>query len=148
MVMSHLGSKATVEVEWLGKEDLRVRFSGKSVDELTVAKSRVAREERGGEARELLAASVAECMTSTLPFYLEWAQVEFRGLRSTAEVITDKDEKGRYCVSMINLNFDIDTSEGETTLKKIERVKKMLDRGCFMSRSLEGGVKVNCSISI
>jgi len=145
--MSSLSSKVTIDIEWLGGEDFKIKFGSKSIDELIISRSRVPREEIGGEARELLAASIAECMSSTLLFYLKWAKIKLNGLRSTVEVITDKDEQGHYRVSMVNLNFNVEIPRDKETLKKLERVKKILSRGCFISRSLERGVKVNFSIS-
>lgn len=146
--MSWLGSKVKIEIEWLGKEDFRIKFDSKAMDNLTVAKSRIPREERGGEARELLAASVAECMMSTLLFYLKWAKLEFDGLKTLVEIVTDKDDKGRYSVGAVNLNFVVDSANDEHALRKVERAKKMLDRGCFISRSLTRGIRVNYSIEI
>ncbi len=148
MHMSWLGSKVRFEIEWLGQEDFRVKFDSKAMDDLTVAKSRIPREEQGGEARELLAASVAECMMSTLLFYLKWAKLEFDGLKTLVEIVTDKDDIGRYSVSEVNLNFVVDSANNEGTLKKVERVKKMLDRGCLISRSLARGIRVNYSVAI
>ncbi|MEM2922762.1 MAG: hypothetical protein QXF26_10670, partial [Candidatus Bathyarchaeia archaeon] len=80
-----------VEMELVTGEDMKIRFSSKSMDDFVIARSRVPREQTGGEAQELLAASLAECMGSTLFFLLRWAQIKLEDFRATVEVITGKD---------------------------------------------------------
>jgi len=144
--MSSLSSRIKVEMEWLGGEDMKIRFKSRSMDDLIIARSRIPREESGGEARELLAASVIECMGSTLFFLLKWAQIKFKNFRSTVEVISDKDEQGRNCIGSINLSLYIDISKDEETLRKFERVENLFKKGCLIGRSMERGIKVNYSI--
>jgi len=144
--MAIFKSKVKVELELLNEEDMRIRFSSKSLNDLIIAKSRLPKEERGGEARELLAASLAECTCSVLLFLLKWAKIDFKNFHSTAEVITEKDETGRLYVGSINLNIHFDAPKDEETLKRIERVKRLFNRGCLISRSLEKGIKTNWTI--
>jgi len=149
--MSNTGTskpQIKVEMKLLTGEDMKIKFNSRSMDDLIIARSRVPREETGGEAQELLAASVAECMGSTLFFLLRWAQIKLEDFQATVEVITDRDEQGRNCVMGINLNLDVDVKKDDETLKKIDRVKNIFNRGCLISRSLERGIKVNYSLDI
>jgi organic hydroperoxide reductase OsmC/OhrA len=138
--------EAKIEIEWFDGGNLRINFKSGSMNDLAMDRSRVPPDNAGGEARKLLAASVAECMGSTLFFLLKWANVEFKGFRATAEAVTAKDEKGRLCVDGVNLTIDVDISKDEETLRKFERVKNLFKKGCLISRSLERGVKAKYSI--
>jgi len=139
-------SEAKVELELLREGDLKIKFNGKTMEDLIIKRVGVPSEEMGAEARKLLAASLAECMCSTLLFLLKWANVEFKDFRAVAEAVTAKDEKGRLCVDSINLKIHIDIPKDEDSVKKFRRVENLFKRGCLMSRSLERGIKVNYSI--
>jgi len=139
-------SETKIELEFL-KQDLRIKFHSDRMRDLILKRSQVPREKLGSEARRLLAASLAECMCSTLLFLLKWAGVDSEGFKATAETITSKDEKGRLCVDSINLTVHLDILEDVETSKKIQRVESLLKRGCLISRSLERGIRVRYSLA-
>lgn len=139
-------STVKIELELLNEGDMRIGFGSQAMDDLVVAKTRIPKEERGGEARQLLAASLAECACSTLLFLLKWAKIDIKGFKATAEVITDKGADGSICVDSINLNIHVDAPKDEETLKKLERAKALFNRGCLISRSLARGIKTSWTI--
>ncbi|MBS7633314.1 OsmC family protein, partial [Candidatus Bathyarchaeota archaeon] len=101
----------------------------------------------GSEARQLLAASLVECMCSTLISLLNWARVDLKMFQAEAKVISGKDEEGRLCIDSINVNVNIGIPEDEETLRKLKRAEILFERGCLMSRSLKRGIKVNYSVN-
>ena len=116
------------------------------MDDLIIKRAGIPQEEMGAEARKLLAASLAECMCSTLLFMLKWAGVKVENFKAVAEAITAKDEKGRNCVDNINLTIYLHIPKDENMIKKFKRAENLFKRGCLMSRSLERGIKVNYRI--
>jgi len=136
-----------VELEWLGDEDLRVKFGSRAFDDLTIMKSRVPPEERGGEARELLAASAVECMATMLLYLLKKVRVDLQGLRAAAEVTAGKDEEGNLCVEAVDVAIRVGIPGDDEARSRFERVRTILQKGCLISRSLERGVHVRYDIS-
>ena len=141
-------SEAKIDLELLESGDLKVRFNSECLNDLTIKRAGVPKEKIGAEARELLAASLAECMCSTLFFLLDWAKVKFTGFRASAYVATGKDEKGSVHVDSINLAISLKIPKDEETLEKFKRVESLFKKGCLMSRSLERGIRVGYSITI
>ncbi len=140
-------SEVRTELERLENGDLKIRFKSETMPDLTIKRAGVPREKIGAEARNLLAASIAECMGSTLLFLLDWAKIDLRGFEAVATVSTGRDQNGRVCVDTVDLKFDVQMPEDEETRKRFERVKRLFKRGCLMSRSLPRGIKVNYSIN-
>jgi organic hydroperoxide reductase OsmC/OhrA len=136
-------SKIGIDIERLESGDLTIRFNNENIKDLVIKKEM----KKGGEARQLLAASLAECMCSTLIFLLDWKKIDVKKFHTKAEVVTQKDDQDRICVDSINLEIQIDTPKDDQTIRKLKRVKNLFKRGCLISRSLEKGVKVNYSIT-
>jgi len=144
--MSIFKSDAKIELEMLEGGDLKIKFNSRTMDDLIIKRAGIPQEEMGAEARKLLAASLAECMCSTLLFMLKWAGVKVENFKAVAEVITAKDEKGRNCVNNINLTIYLHIPKDENMMKKFKRAENLFKRGCLMSRSLERGIKINYRI--
>jgi uncharacterized OsmC-like protein len=140
-------SKVIIGLERLENRDLRIKFDNITMEDLIIKKSGISKEKMGGEARQLLAASLVECMCSTLISLLDWARVDLKMFQADAEVISGKDEEGRLCVDSINMKLIIRIPEDEETLRKFKRAETLFERGCLMSRSLKRGIKVDYSIN-
>jgi len=139
-------SEIKIELEQPKNGDLLIKFDSETMDSLIVKKAGVPKEKMGGEARQLLAASLAECMCSTFISLLEWARVKYGKLHAIVTVSTEKDEKGRLCVGQVNVNMEVEIPEDEESKKRFRRAENLFKRGCLMSRSLERGIKVNYKI--
>jgi len=136
-----------IELERLENGDLLIKFSSETMRDLTVKKAGVPKEEMGGEARQLLAASLAECMCSTFISLLDWTRLKYGKLRALVTTFTEKDEEGRFCVGRIDVNIDVEIPEDEESMKRFRRAENLFKRGCLMSRSLERGIKVSYEIN-
>lgn len=139
-------SEIRIELEHPKDGDLLIKFNSETMDNLTVKKAGIPKEKMGGEARRLLAASLAECMCSTFISILEWARVKYRNLNATVTVSTEKDERGSLCVGEIDVNIKVEIPKDEESMKRFRRAENLFKRGCLMSRSLERGIKVNYKI--
>jgi len=136
-----------IELERLENGDLLIKFSSETMRDLTVKKAGVSKEEMGGEARHLLAATLAECMCSTFISLLDWTRLKYGKLRALVTTFTEKDEEGRLCVGRIDVNIDVEIPEDEESIKRFRRAENLFKRGCLMSRSLERGIKVSYKIN-
>lgn len=139
-------SDVRIELERMENGDLKIKFGNETLEDLVIRRSGLPKEKVGAEARKLLAASLAECMCSTLIFLLDWAKIDFKGFQASVDALTEKDEKGGLCVDSLNVTINVEVPTDEETTKKFRRVKSLFKRGCLMSRSLERGIKVNYSI--
>ncbi|MEM2180368.1 MAG: OsmC family protein [Nitrososphaeria archaeon] len=133
--------KIEVKLECFANNDIKIHFGSRVLPDLLIAKSKVAQEKLGGEARALLAASVAECMVSWLTFLLNKSRIKFNSVKALTEVITGLNEREQNVVKEINLTVDV---EVEDCNQRFEHIKNILTKqGCLLSRSLEKGIKVN-----
>ena len=139
-------SEVKVELEQLEDGDLLIKFNSETMDDLIVKKAGVPKEKMGGEARQLLAAGLAECMCSTFISLLEWARVKCGKLDATVTVSTEKDERGRLCVDRLDVNIEVEIPGDEDFMKRFRRAENLFKRGCLMSRSLERGIKISYKI--
>jgi uncharacterized OsmC-like protein len=136
-----------IELEQPQNGDLLIKFNSETMDDLIVKKAGVPKEKMGGEARKLLAASLAECMFSTFASLLDWARVKYSKLRADVTVSTEKDERGRLCVGQVNVKIEVEIPGDEESQKRFRRAENLFKRGCLMSRSLERGIKVNYAVN-
>jgi len=139
-------SETKIELEETENGDLLIKFNSETMEDLIIKKAGISKEKMGGEARQLLAASLAECMCSTLISILKWARVKYEKLRAVVTVSTGKDENNRLCVDQIDVDFKIEIPEDEESMNRLSRAENLFKRGCLMSRSLERGIKVNYKI--
>ena len=135
-----------IELEQMESGDLLIKFNSETMEDLIVKKAGIPKEKMGGEARQLLAASLAECMCSTFISILEWARVKYEKLHAIVTVSTEKDERNRLCVDRIDVDLKIEIPEDEESMKRFRRAENLFKRGCLMSRSLERGIKVSYKI--
>ena len=140
-------SETKIDLEQLENGDLLIKFNSETMKDLIVKKADVPKEKMGGEARQLLAASLAECMCSTFISILEWARVKYGKLHAIVTVSTGKDERNRLCVDQIDVNFKVEIPQDEESAKRFRRAENLFKRGCLMSRSLERGIKVSYKIN-
>jgi len=136
-----------IELEQLENGDLLIKFNSETMRDLTVKKAGIPKEKMGGEARQLLAASLAECMFSTFISLLDWTRLKYGKIRAVVTAFTEKDEKGRLCVDRVNVNLDVEIPEDEESQQRFRRAESLFRRGCLMSRSLERGIKVSYEVN-
>ena len=100
--------------------------------------------ERGGTANRLLCASALYCFASTLAAALTARGVKNFGLKGRAVSGTVKDELQRTRVGKIRI--EITVSLEDKFLPVLERCKKIMEKGCFITSSLEKAIAIEYSI--
>ena len=117
---------------------IKIDFEGTSLQGLTIDLSNIT----GGEARALIAASATECMSSWILHFLKRHEEDLSEFQAVATVDTVSDEAGNR-VGKITVEMRIGIAGDESKRQQYEKiVKRILDKGCLISRSLESGVDV------
>jgi organic hydroperoxide reductase OsmC/OhrA len=144
-----LPNKVKIELECFKNNDISIHFNSEVLQDIFLAKSKFPQEKLGGEARALLAASVAECMVSWLAYLLSKSRVKTDFIKASAEAITGLDENKQYIVKEIDVKINVKINGEDSAYQRFENVKNyLLEEGCLMSRSLEKGIKVVFSIDM
>ena len=139
-------SEVKVEIESLENKDLIIRFNSEVIDDLVIKRHGVSVEKMGGEARRLLAASLATCFCSAFLSILEHVGVKYRRLHGDVTVHTGEDGTGRLRVNEIKINLKVEIPKGKDIAEGFRRAERIIRRGCLISRSLEKGIKVSYEI--
>jgi organic hydroperoxide reductase OsmC/OhrA len=139
--------RVRVELECFENNDVVIHFGSEVLPDIVLAKSKFPQEKLGGEARALLAASVAECMVSWLTYLLGRARVKVGFLKASAEAVTGLNEDGQNVVKEVYVKIDLKVDGDGGSYQRFERIRNLLLRqGCLISRSLEKGIRVTFSI--
>ena len=146
--MLNSSSKSLVKLKWFENEDLVISFNDDNMDDIVIRKPTSPSPKGGTEARKLLAASLAKCMSSTLFSLLKSNNVEFSNFTVNAETVTGEGDNGTLHVHSINLTISLNLPHDEVTRRKFKGIKKIFDRGCLLSRSLKNGVSINTNIKV
>ena len=139
-------SEVKVEIESLENKDLIIRFNSEVIDDLIIKRHGVSVEKMGGEARRLLAASLATCFCSAFLSILEHVGVKYRRLRGDVTVHTGEDGTGHLRVDEIKIDLKVEIPKGKDIAEGFRRAERIIRRGCLISRSLEKGIKVSYEI--
>ena len=133
------GKDVTISLTYSKDEGkLHIDLGDTSLKSITIDFSKIT----GGEARALLAASVAECMGSWLLHFLrrhEENLAEFRIIARTSTSIVEEEN----VVDKITLEVHVKIAGSESDYGKYEKIiRRIIAKGCLISRSLENGIKV------
>lgn len=99
----------------------------------------------GPTAAMMLSSAVGHCLSSSLLFCLEKSRVKPKDLETDVETTLARNEKGRWRVSgiKVNLNIEVDDVDKE----KLERCKGMFEDFCIVSASVREGIDISVDLS-
>jgi uncharacterized OsmC-like protein len=133
-----------VEYERDGETSHSLNWNSKAMPNLRIDYTGIPLPERGGTANRLLCAAALYCYASTLAAALTARGVKNIGLKGTATSETIKDSSQRTKISRIKIEMTV--SLDDKYLPVLEKCKKIMERGCFVTFSLESGITVEHSI--
>jgi organic hydroperoxide reductase OsmC/OhrA len=139
-----MDSEIVVEYERDGETSHSLNWGSKAIPDLRIDYKGIPLPERGGTANRLLCASALYCYASTLAAALTARGVKNMGLKGKATSETIKDEFQRTKINKIKIEMTV-SLEGKY-LPVLEKCKKIMERGCFVTFSLESGITVEHSI--
>jgi organic hydroperoxide reductase OsmC/OhrA len=135
-------NETLVQYEYHSAETQDVLLNDDDVNDLEIDHSGTPAVMRGGIARRLLAGSVLACMGGTLAAGLGARGVAIESLRGQAQVHMAPDPPKR--VQAIDIQLRLKVPAGSETV--VDKVEKMLSKGCLISRSLKPAIEIRESI--
>ncbi len=139
-----MGPEILVEYERDGEASHCLNWGSKAMPNLRIDYTGIPLPERGGTANRLLCASALYCYASTLAAALTARGVKNLGLRGKATSETIKDEFQRAKIKKIKI--EVTVSLEDKYLPVLEKCKKIMEKGCFVTFSLEDGIAVEHAI--
>ena len=102
--------------------------------EISIDYAQIPEDQRGGTAKQLLAASTLHCFCGALAKALETRGAEYERITATATLETGMDEKKRARVTGITLDVTVHMDEDYGFI--FDRVEKIMRKGCLITASL------------
>jgi uncharacterized OsmC-like protein len=133
-----------VEYERDGETSHCLNWGSKAMPNLRIDYTGIPLPERGGTANRLLCASALYCYASTLAAAMTARGVKNLGVKGKATSETIKDEFQRTKINKIKI--EVTVSLEDKYLPVLDKCKKIMERGCFVTFSLESGITVEHSI--
>lgn len=130
----------TVTLERKGEEQ-RIGAGPGPLGDICISYAGTPEEERGGVAKQLLAASALHCFCSALSKALETRGAKYDKISGSATVTTGLDEKKRARV--VGMRLDVAVYMDEEYDFIFERVEKIMRQGCLVTASLEAAFPVS-----
>lgn len=119
-----------------------IRFNDAALDDVGIDYAGVPDILRGGAARKMLAGSVLACMGGTVAAALTARGVPVTSLNGRAKVSVTSEIPKR--ITAIDIELRIKVPRGHE--KAVDKVEKIVSRGCLISRSLQPGITVRETI--
>ncbi|MDX5363092.1 MAG: OsmC family protein [Pseudazoarcus pumilus] len=94
---------------------------------------------------QLLAASVAYCLSASLFFALSKYRQDAGAIRASAECAVERNAAGRLRITAIDV--DIRLAAAADTLTHLDRALAQFEPFCTVSESVQAGIPVNVSVS-
>ena len=113
--------------------------------DLVIDNSGVPEEQRGGTAKQLLASAALYCFCGALTKALETRGAKYDKIVGKATLETGLDDKKRARVAKIALDVAVHMDEEYGFI--FERVEKIMQQGCLVTASLEGGFPVTYNLT-
>lgn len=116
-----------------------------SLGTLVLDQTHLPEDQRGGTAKQLLASSAMYCYCASVAGALDARGTKWKEIRGTATLETGEDSEGRARVT--SLALDVTVSVDEDDVGTVERVSKVLRKGCLLTASLDVGIPVTYALN-
>ncbi len=104
----------------------------------------VPEEQRPGQMRRLLCAAAVGCFAGSAYDALKTRGASVKSLNGTGTAITGKKNGSHKRVQEIDIIVEVEIED--KNIQVLERVKKVLEKGCLVTRSLEPSITVSRTI--
>jgi osmotically inducible protein OsmC len=113
---------------------------GRALGTLVVDNSNIPQDQRGGTAKQLLAASALYCYCAALVGALEARGVQYDDITAKAVLETGSNDSGQGRVRKIAIEARVALSEDYADI--FERVERIMRPGCLVTGSLHDGIQM------
>ena len=133
-----------VTYEMLDDGKVEIRFGDTLLTDQVMDYESAPEDARGGQMRKLLCSAALGCYAGSVKGALLARGAEIRSFRGMASATTGRNASNLTRVEAIDIRVEvaIDDKDAET----LEKVTKILEKGCLITRSLEPGIKVTHTI--
>jgi uncharacterized OsmC-like protein len=138
-------SKITVEYERDGEDRHRLITGSDAFPEITIDYADIPPEGRTGNAVRLLCASNLYCFAGTLAAALTARGAIVKSMTGKATAVKEKDEIRRTRITGITICIDVEIDEKDIPV--FEKCKKIMQRGCLITYSLEDAIEIEYEIN-
>lgn len=101
-------------------------------------------ENRGPNASKVLGAALANCLAASLMFCMQKSRVEVTDMKSKAQGVLKRNEKGRWRIHEVTVDLFPEVPEGKS--KQLERCKDIFEDFCIVSKSIEEGIPIKVNV--
>lgn len=127
----------TVKYNKNGEHEL-MEFASATLADIDINYAGVPEDERGGAAKQLLAASVLHCFCASFAKALDVRGAEYEKITGKATVSAGLDERKRSRITGIEIDVSVHMPEKYEDI--FDRVTKVMRNGCLVSASLEPAI--------
>lgn len=134
-----------VEYQREGNDGHRLFTKSEAFPEIHIDYTGIPTDQRGGTAVRLLCASTLYCFAATLGSALVARKANVKSMTGRATARKEKDEVFRTKVTEIEIEIGVEIDDGDVPI--LEKCKKIMDRGCLVSYSLEDAIEIEHEIT-
>jgi len=134
----------TLNLEHVQDYEFRLKFDWPDVPDLKLDEPAPLGANQGPNAARLLAASVANCLSSSLLFCLTKSHATPYGMTTKVTGTLARNEKGRLRIEKVDVAITLE--EGPDTPGRLERCAGLFEDYCLVTQSVRRGIPVHVSI--
>lgn len=134
----------SVKVDRLENFVFKVDFGLEGVADLVMDEPEPVGEGKGPNASNIIAAAMGNCLSASLLFCLNKSHVEVNDIQASVDGAIKRNEEGRWRISKIEVNIDIDIEAGYEN--QIKRCLDIFEEYCIASQSIKDGIPVEVEV--
>jgi uncharacterized OsmC-like protein len=138
-------NELTVEYIRDGEDMHRLTMGSDAIPEITIDYADIPPDKRGGNAVRLLCAANLYCFAGTLATALTARGADVKSMTGKATALKEKDEIRRTKITEIAISIDVALDEKDVPV--FEKCKKIMQRGCLVTYSLEDAIEIEYEIN-
>ncbi|NIP73175.1 MAG: OsmC family protein [Gammaproteobacteria bacterium] len=135
----------TIYLQQLENYEFRVHFDWDAAADLLMDEAPPLGRRRGPNASRLLAAATANCLSASLLYCLNKAEVPDHGLTTSATCTLVRNDKGRLRIGRMEMRLEL--GEELSGSARLERCPRLFEDFCVVTASLREGIAVEVEIA-
>jgi len=134
----------SVDFELVGDTKFKISYNSPLFEDHLLDYPSIPEKERPGQMRRLLCAAPVGCFTGTIYFALESRGARIKSLKGTGVASTGKNNGSLTKVKKIDIRVEVDIDDEDSEI--LEKVKKIVEKGCLITRSISPSITVTHTI--
>jgi len=139
-----LEGNQSVGIELVGDAKFAINYNSPMLGDHLLDYPSTPEEERPGQMRRLLCGAAVGCFTGAVYMTMTSRGARVKSLKGTAVSSTGKDENSVDKVKAIDIRVEVNIDDAD--LEILEEVKKFLENGCLVTRSISPSITVTHTI--